>query len=142
MDNPCCSAAAPLPFQKLFSDVLGDTLTVAAILTEAAELWREVTGVVAWGPEADAWDTINELLGGPELLESEFVSETLSNVRKRGIDLAQNAPHNYVERHPEAVSSTDAIQRYAGHTCHWLLKHGMKLASGLVQGVGKEATHI
>jgi hypothetical protein len=58
-----------------------------------------------------------------------FVNEALRNVRKRGIDLAQTAPHNYAERHPEAVSSTYAIHRYAGHTCHWPLKLGMKLCS-------------
>jgi hypothetical protein len=51
--------------KKKLSDVLGDTLTVAAILTEAAEHWREVTGVVTGGPEADTWDTIDELLAGP-----------------------------------------------------------------------------
>ena len=50
-------------FHQILSDVLGDTLTAAAILTEAAEVWREVTVVVAGGPEADTWDTIDELLG-------------------------------------------------------------------------------
>ena len=77
----------PLPFstkKKLLSDVFGDTLTDAAILTEAAKLWREATGVTGV-PEVVTWDTISELLGDPELLESEFVNEALSNVRKRGI---------------------------------------------------------
>ena len=50
--------------KKLLSDVFGDTLTAAAILTEAAELWREVTGV-ARDPEVDTSDTIDELLGDP-----------------------------------------------------------------------------
>ena len=87
--------------------------------------------------------TIYELLGDRELHEYDFVNETLSNVRKRGIDLTQHAPHNFAERHPEAVSSADAIQRYAGHNYHKLLKIGMKLVNGLVvQGVGKEATQI
>ena len=38
LDKPFCSAAASPPFHKLLSDVLGDAMTVAAILTEAAEL--------------------------------------------------------------------------------------------------------
>ena len=44
LDKPPCHAAVPLPFQKPLADVSGDALTAAAILTEVAELWRDVTG--------------------------------------------------------------------------------------------------
>ena len=86
----------PLPFQKPLYDVLGDMPTAAAILTEAAELWREVT-VVAGDPKVDNLDTLDDLLGDPELPDPDFVNETLRSVRKHGTDLVTNAPHNYAK---------------------------------------------
>ena len=68
LDNPPCHAAVPLPCQKPLSDVSGDTLTAAAILTEAAQFWREVTGITG-DPAVENRDTIDDLLGDPELLE-------------------------------------------------------------------------
>ena len=133
----------PVPFQRLLSDVLGDHApTAATILTEAAGLWREVTGVTG-DSAADKWDTIDDLLGDPDFPESDFVNETLKNIRKHGIDLADNMPQKYAEQHPEAVTAPDAIQQYAGQDCDWLLKLGMKVVDGVVvQGVGREAVQI
>ena len=52
--------------------MLSDTLTAVAVLTDSAELRREVTGVIG-DPDVDKCDTTDDVFGDPELLESDFV---------------------------------------------------------------------
>ena len=48
---------------------------------------------------------IADLLGDPHFPESDFVNETPKNIRKHGIDLADNVPQKYASCYPAVCRS-------------------------------------
>ena len=85
-------------------------------MTNAADLWKEVTGVSVTA-DAEKWDSIDDMLGDPDFPDSDFVHGALQKIREQGIDAADNKPQVYARQYPEATTAPNAIQQYVGLNC-------------------------
>ena len=72
---------------------------------------------------------MNEFLLGAGKISNDILGDTLTDLRKRGIDAATNAPVHFGAHRPTAASVSEAFRRNGINNA---IELGRKLANGIV----------